>query len=118
MYASTEMDRWLGGQVQFRFRLRYGRLGDYWDPDIQDAIAMYYASGTNAVDARLHALGVEAVAHGPDIKIRPGSNVTIEALRRIGMYPGRWLQLNQQSAESRQRAHVVIQRWEDRWQAG
>jgi hypothetical protein len=55
---------------------------------------------------------------GRDIKIRPGANVTIEALRRMGMNPSRWFHLHQLSAESRQRAHAVIQHWEDRWQLG
>lgn len=111
MYASSEMDTWIGGEVQFRLTLQYHRLADYWDADIQKAVATYYSNGVRETDAILDSLGVEAIAHASVVKIRPRATVRIEAFRRLGMRPSRWLRLNQASPQSRQRAHSVIQRW-------
>jgi hypothetical protein len=115
MYACMDPDRWLGGEVQFRIRLKYRRLADYWDNDIQDAIATYYRDGVAGMDALLDALGVDAIAHGPDVKIRPGANLRTGAFRRLGIRPSRWLRLDRDSAHSRACAHLVISHWYERW---
>lgn len=113
MYASSEMDEWIGGEVQFRLVLEYSRLADYWDSNIQKAVAAYYAKGAQETDAILDSLKVDGIAHASVVKIRPGATVRIKAFRRLGIEPSRWLGFNQASPESRQRAHVVIDRWQN-----